>query len=128
MFESNTKNIVELEDAFNQVMAKWGLGVYCGIVASSLRLEEGFPWFEAYGYADKSDLPKIFQDLSNEMNIKVVLHHSVSRDGELNIYGAFDINPSALDKFGSSAVLPTYSDSMNLEDLMDNYEQVFFPE
>lgn len=127
MTEINTKNIVELEDAFNRVMAKWKLGVYSGIVASRLKLEDGLPWFEVYGSLAKVKAKEVVQDLANEMNIKVLLNRSESRSGELTIYGAFDVNPDVLDAEGAGVALPAYSDDPDVAEHMKDYGKVFSP-
>jgi hypothetical protein len=127
MTEINTKNIVELEQAFNRVMSKWNLGVLNGIVGSRLKLEDGLPWFEVYGNLAKSKAKEVVQDLANEMNIKVLLNRSESRSGELTIYGAFDVNPNVLDEQGAGVALPAYSDDPDAAEHMADYGKVYSP-
>jgi hypothetical protein len=127
MSEINTKNIVELEQAFNRVMSKWNLVVLDGIVGSRLKLEDGLPWFEVYGSLAKVKAKEVVQDLANEMNIKVLLNRSESRSGELTIYGAFDVNPNVLDEQGAGVALPAYSDDTDAAEHMADYGKVYSP-
>lgn len=123
----NTKNIVELEQAFNRVMSKWNLGVYCGIVGSRLKLEDSLPWFQVYGQLPKPKAKEIVQDLANELNIKVLLNRSESRSGELTVYGVFDVNPNVLDELGVSAPLPAFSDDPEVAEFMEDYGKIYTP-
>lgn len=127
MSEINTKNIVELEQAFNRVMSKWNLGVYSGIVGSRLKLEDSLPWFEVYGQLPKAKAKEIVQDLATELNIKVLLNRSESRSGELTVCGVFDVNPEFLDEFGADVPLPAYSDNPDTAEFMADYGKIFLP-
>lgn len=127
MSEINTKNIVELEEAFYRVMSKWNLGVLNGIVGSRLKLEDSLPWFEVYGQLPKAKAKDIVQDLATEMNIKVLLNRSESRSGELTVCGVFDVNPEFLDEFGNDVPLPAYSDNPDTAEFMADYGKVFNP-
>lgn len=123
----NTKNIVELETAFNQVMSKWNLSVYSGISNGRLKLEDSLPWFEVYGSLPKSKAKEVVQDLANELNIKVLLNRSESRSGELTIYGVLDVHPDVLSENGSECPLPAYSDDSEVAEFMKDYGKVFNP-
>ncbi len=127
MSTTNTKNIVELEAAFNKVMSKWNLGVYSGIVASRIKLEDSLPWFEVYGELPKSNAKKIVQDLANEMNIKILLNRYEVRSGELTIYGVFDIDNNVLDAQGPTVPLPALSNDPDSAEYMEDYGDPFVP-
>lgn len=127
MSAKNTKNIVELEAAFNKVMSKWNLGVYSGIVGGDVKLEDSLPWFEVYGELPKSKAKQIVQDLANEMNIKVLLNRYEVRSKELTIYGVFDINNDFLEANGPSVPLPALSDDPDSAEYMADYGDPFVP-
>lgn len=127
MSATNTKNIVELEAAFNKVMSKWNLGVYSGIVGGDVKLEDSLPWFEVYGELPKSKAKQIVQDLANEMNIKVLLNRYEVRSKELTIYGVFDINNDFLKANGPSVPLPALSDDPDSAEYMADYGDTFVP-
>lgn len=123
----NTKNVVELEKAFNTVMSKWNLNVYSGIENGRLKLEDGLPWFEVYGTLPKSKAKEVVQDLANELNIKVLFNRAESRSGELTICGVFDVDPKVLSEKGMEFPLPAYSDDTEYAEFMEDYGKVFTP-
>lgn len=127
MLATNTKNIVELEAAFNKVMSKWNLGVYSGIVGGDVKLEDSLPWFEVYGAIKKSNVKQVIQDLANEMNIKVLLNRYEVRSDEVTIYGVFDINNDFLDANGPTVPLPALSDDPDSAEYMADYGDTFVP-
>lgn len=123
----NTKNIVELEKSFNEVVKKWELSVLTGIKDKRLKLEDSLPWFEVYGSLPKAKAKLFVQELANELNIKVLLNRVESRSGETTIYGVLDVNPEFLDEQGDSVPLPAYSDNPDTAEFMSDYGKVFTP-
>jgi hypothetical protein len=125
---TNTKNISELQDAFNSVMAKWNLSVLSGIQNHRLKLEDSLPWFEVYGNLPKSQAKLIVQDLANQLNINVLLNRAEFRSGELTVYGVLDVNPDFFDEHGPTEALPAYSDVPDVAEFMEDYGKVFKPQ
>lgn len=123
----NTKNITELQAAFDRVLANWNLSVMDGIVNCQIKLEDGLPWFTLFGDLPKSAAKKITQDLANELNIRVLLNRSEKRPNELTVYGVLDIDYNVLKEQGPGVPLPALSNDPDAADFMADYGKPFLP-
>lgn len=123
----NTKNIVELEQAFNSVVSKWSLEVYYGISNYTFDFEDGLPWFTIYGKMPKSNARKIIQDLADAMNIKILFNRAEMNSGELTVHGVFDVDHNVLAKLGTDVPLPALSDDSESAEFMADYGKPFLP-
>lgn len=118
-----TKNIVELEEAFNRIAKKWEVNVIYGITNSRFKLEDGLPWLEVEGKFNKTSAKKFIQELASELDIKM-LFNRVENSSTGVVYGVFDVNP----EFESETeVLKAFSDEDGMEEFMEDYGTVFKP-
>lgn len=128
----NTKNIEELQTAFESVVAKYNLEAFDGIKNRQISLEDRLPWFTLYGNLEEPTAVEVVQDLANEMNIRVLLNRSEVRYQEngkdLTIYGVFDIDYKVLIKNGQKAILPAFSENPEIADFMNEYGKPFLPQ
>lgn len=68
-----TKNIVELEEAFNRIAKKWEVNVIYGITNSRFKLEDGLPWMEVEGNSTKTLLKSLFKNWQASLILKCFL-------------------------------------------------------
>lgn len=129
----NTKNIVELQQAFNQVITEWKehkhnpLVVESGIEEYDVHLEDGLPWIEIQGEFDKKTAKALIQDLANAMNICVLFNRLESWSDSEVVYGVMDISPETL-RENQHAIVPANSDDPDAKEFMEDYGTPFYPE
>jgi hypothetical protein len=128
----NTKNIVELQQAFNQVITDWKenkhnpLVVESGIEEYDVHLEDGLPWIEIQGEFNKSSAKALIQDLADAMNICVLFNRLEAWSDTDVLYGVMDISPEKLREDHTTAV-PAYADDPDAKEFMEDYGKAIYP-
>lgn len=125
----NTKNMVELKEAFDQVVAKWNVEVEYGIGDGHVKLEDGLPWLEVYGKFTKKTAKEFIQDLADALNIKMLFNRLEMYGGndKATLYGVFDLHPDKIDELGKTSPIPAYSDDPDAKEFMEDYGTEIFP-
>lgn len=125
----NTKNMVELKEAFDQVVAKWNVDVEYGIGDGHVKLEDGLPWLEVYGKFTKKTAKEFIQELADALNIKMLFNRleMYGGDDKATLYGVFDLHPDKIDELGKTAPIPAYSDDPDAKEFMEDYGTEILP-
>lgn len=126
-----TKNIVELQNAFNQVIDKWKAEgkvahVVYGLVNHDVKLEDGLPWLEIEGTLTKAQAKKLIQELAQQMNIGVLFNRLESCTDADILYGVMDIHPDIL-RDNHDIVVPAYTNDPEVAEFIEDYGQAYYP-
>lgn len=122
-----SKNIVELQTAFETLVEKWNLTVVKGIKGNEFEFEDGLPWLEVEGLKNKKDAKIFLKELANGLGINIAYNRFEQR-GTKTLHAIFDINAEYLNEHGIDAALPSFSeDPESLEYLEDFCEEMIRP-
>lgn len=123
----NTLNMEQLEEAFTRVVSLNNGQVYDGIFNGHINLEDSLPWFEIY-FEEKSSLKKakeFCQQLSDEMNIRILFNRIQGNTKELTVYGVMDIDYEEVAK--GCDIVPALSRDGEWAEFMEDYGTEIFP-
>lgn len=123
----NTLNIKQLEEAFARVVSLNNGQVYDGIFNGHINLEDSLPCFEIY-FEEKSSLKKakeFCQQLSDEMNIRILFNRIQGNTKEFTVYGVMDIDYEEVAK--GCDIVPALSRDGEWAEFMEDYGTEIFP-
>lgn len=127
MSQLNTKNIIELEEAFDSVIKKWNVQVYSGIKDGNVKMEGGVPWMEVAGNFNSMSARAFIKDLATALNIRMFYTRLENyADGNV-LYGAFDLNPEAIEDLPKNVPIPSYANDDEKKYFIDHYGREVFP-
>jgi hypothetical protein len=126
MNKLNTKNIVELEEAFNSVIQKWKVEVKHGIKDGKVKCQEGIPLFGVYGFFTKDGSKMFVQELADAMNIKVHLTRlEIYPNGDY-LCGVFDLDPYEMEELNNQPI-PAFARDIEMVDYISGFGKEFSP-
>jgi hypothetical protein len=123
----NTLNMKQLEEAFTRVVASNNGTIYDGIVNGHIKLEDSLPWFEIH-FDEKSSIKKakkFCQELSDEMNIRILFNRIEGHLKEFSVFGVMDIDYEEVKK--GCNIVPALSKDGDWADFMEDYGTPILP-
>lgn len=123
----NTKTFIQLEDAQNATIEKFGLNFSMGIKNGHIDLEDGLPWLEVTGKINKTTAKQFAQEIADSMNIRVLYNRLESFSGnDSSLHLVMDFSSNA-QKIPADEAIPVYSDDPDAIEFMLDYGKEIFP-